>query len=318
MILLLLVLVSCSKVVTLNFEKHLYDVNASKIVWIQLPGYSEEMPMLLKLIEQDALQKNPLETFNCTGKAWTYNLFDLKPAPMASFHHQITGSKNIKNSCDDFINRPIWDLLSSQGFKTSVLEKSANPDEEIFWSKCKSQNDFKKNLSYFHMAKASEPDASYFHAEEPMLKLEVRDYFDRACQKSSCTNSLFDNTKMLIEKALLKEDKFLFIIRDFSLWRALEKDIKNPVNIITTLKEISKILGYLNLLREENPDMLILLTSGQSLSVEIPLRVKPPFNSSPSVYSAVLARGAGAENFCGYFQHEDIFKRILWKSGYNF
>lgn len=316
--LFLVTFLSCSKVVTLNFEKHFYDVNATKIIWIQLPGYSEELPMLLKLAEQDARQKTPLESFSCAGKAWTYNLYNLKPSPIEALHHQLTGSKNIKNKCEDFINRPIWDLLAGQGFKTAVLERGAKKNEQIFRTECSDEKDFKKNLSYFHMAQASGDKPAFFHAEDPVANLELRDYFDRACQSGSCVNTLFDNIKMLVEKALLKEDKFLFMVRDFSLLRAFEQTKTSSLNIKLVLQEISKVVGYINILREQYPETLILLTSGQSLNIEVPLRVNADFMNSPSSYSAVLAKGAGAENFCGYMEHEDIFKRILWKSGYNF
>jgi hypothetical protein len=237
---------------------------------------------------------------------------------MAAFHHQITGSKNIKNSCEDFINKPIWELLNNQGFKSVALEKSAKPNEQIFWSNCIEQSDFKKNLSYFHMDKTTNKSGEYFNAQEPIVNLGLGDYFDRACQSGQCSNSLFENVKALLEKALMKEDKFLFIIRDFSLIRNLEQVTDNQADIKNTLQEISKVLGYINLLRESNPEILVILTSGQSANIDIPMKDKNVITKNQYAYSSVLVKGAGAENFCGYFQHEDIFKRILWKSGYNF
>jgi hypothetical protein len=318
MYLFCILLSGCTKVVTLNFERHIYDVNVSKIIWIQFPGYNEEMPMILKLNDQIEGIKSPLENFSCTGKAWSYNLFNLKPNPMAAFHHQITGSKNIKNNCEDFINRPIWELLNYQGFKSAVLEKSANQNEKIFWPNCFEQSAFKKNLSYFHMDKAGIKNANFFNAEEPLVSMIEGDYFDRACQSGKCSNSLFNNVKSLLEKSLMKEDKFLFIIRDFSLIRSLEQAKDNQSSVINSLEEISKILSYVNLLREKNPEVLIILTSGQSTNIDIPIKDKKVVIKNQYAYSSVLVKGAGAENFCGYFQHEDIFKRVLWKSGYNF
>jgi hypothetical protein len=293
-------------------------VNASKIIWIQYPGYNEEMPMILKLKDQIEAVKSPLENFSCTGKAWSYNLFNLKPNPMAAFHHQITGSKNIKNSCEDFINKPIWALLNFQGFKSAVLEKSTNSREKIFWPNCFEQADFKKNLGYFHMEKANDKNSDFFNAEEPIVSMKVGDYFDRACQSGKCSNSLYDNVKALLEKSLMKEDKFLFIIRDFSLIRGLEQVKDNHSTIVNSLQELSKVLAYLNILKDSNPEIMIILTSGQSANIDIPIKDNNVIAKNNYSYSAVLAKGAGAENFCGYFQHDDIFKRILWKSGYNF
>ena len=96
---------------SLNLKKHQFGLQPTRIVWIQVAGLDHEHLAMLRFSYPTANDKTALENSMCTGLAWSYNLFTLRPSPQESMLSQITGKKNIVGKCDDFSQKPIWEYL---------------------------------------------------------------------------------------------------------------------------------------------------------------------------------------------------------------
>lgn len=103
-----LLLVGCAQVTSLNLQKHQFGKLPVKIVWLQVAGLSEEHLAMLKYSYPTVDVKTSFEKSLCVGKAWSYNLYDIRPEPADGFLSQMTGKKNVKGTCEDYELRPIW------------------------------------------------------------------------------------------------------------------------------------------------------------------------------------------------------------------
>src|SRR5690606_23978229 len=125
LIIFLLLITSCAQVTSLNLKKHQFGQLPTKIVWIQIAGLSEEQLALLKFSATSSDYATNMGRSLCIGKAWDYDLYRLRPNAKLGFLSQLTGKKNIKNSCEDYEQKAIWNYLRPSGFKAGVFEISS-------------------------------------------------------------------------------------------------------------------------------------------------------------------------------------------------
>lgn len=319
----ILILSSCARVQTLNLESHDYSERPQKIVWFQIAGFSEEHIPLLKFNVAESSNKTSFELSNCLGKMWTYNLYELRPKASNSFLSQITGSKNIKGTCEDYEMPGVWSVLANFNYSAGILENGID-DKQSLESALTCPNNKLIDLTqirYWRMGPTSEQTKKTFHYQDPPNQLvesmKPGLYFDRSCQKGLCFSSLSNNFKTLWTLLGKEAQANIFIVHDFNFQQALNKKSINEAK--EALQEIDRMLSWIK--KESDNKALIIISGAETHPIELPLQGKEwaEFEKSgkhivyhrPSLMSPVLAYGAMAENFCGLFDESEMFKRII-------
>lgn len=319
-LLLILFALSCAKVDTLSLKSHDFSRRPSRVIWFQIAGFEEKHLAMLRFHLPLAQQSTSLETAECVGKIWNYNLYQLRPNAYEGFLAQLMGSKNIKNDCNDFSQRPIWNYLKLEGMKSGVFESGANSQQTLHraWGCPETGGDFSLDLTFWRMAPPVEAEDETFHYQDKTIFELGKVYYDKTCRADTCHVGFFNNVKSVWQRFAGDKSKVLFIIRDFSYLNALKrKDISGAREI---LSEIEKAFYYFKELRGN--DTLLLLTSSEVQNFEFPQEGEEwaqfekkgnhiIFRKSDLV-STVLATGASSENFCGIYEEDEILKRVLW------
>jgi hypothetical protein len=323
--LILIFLMGCARVQTLNLEKHFYSEKPKHIFWIQIAGFSEEHIPLLRYNIADALYRTELEKVDCVGKMYNFNLYLLRPGANESFLAQILGTKNIKSNCEDYLQRPAWDYFNELGFSSAIIEDGASESQTLEKSlSCNNQTilDFNKHRLYrmgpdIIGAKLAKP----FHYQDQLStfkeNLAPGLYYDKSCQKNNCYSTLSNNVKSLWGQLVKEKSQTFFLVREFNYLRALKKkDISYAKEI---LQEVERILHWIKMQKRE--DVLIAVSGAESLGIEYPLEGKEwgefekngknIFYKNASLMSPVLATGPMSENFCGIFEESEFSKRLL-------
>lgn len=314
--LVLLFLVSCTQVTSLNLRKHQFGIMPTKIIWFQVAGLEQEQIAMLRF-NKSGEQRTSFDENLCVGSTWNYNLYNVRSSAASSFLSQITGKKNIKESCEDAKLKPIWNYIYNNGYNTLIFESGANKGESLIsLNEC---GDKKFLEPVYFYSRTTPPDGSltYFHTEElPFNNGKV--FYNRSCGKNDCGSSILEDFRVMSEKMQRVSQKHLLIVRDFSFLHALEnKDLKKARSI---LADIERAYGEALSLTASN-DYLVLLTTGDSRYVEMPKQGKDWFTfekegknadvKTRKLTNMVFASGARAENFCGMYEEAQVFERIL-------
>lgn len=312
-------LLGCAQVTSLNLKKHQFGILPTKIIWFQIAGLEEEQLAMLRF-HQSGERRTAFEENICIGKTWSYNLYNIRVPAEATFLAQITGKKNIKNSCEDVAHRPIWNYLSGTGYSTGILESGGEGSESLTsLSRCGEPGSKFLNNLYFWLRKEPAPGAETFQYAEEIPMKQNQLYYDKTCTAKSCYSTISDDFKAIYSRFRKSAHKHLFIIRDFSYLKALEKgNFKEARRILADLE--AAYADALSLTNESN-DFLVLLTTGDSRFVDMPDKGKEWFNfeqkgtgaevKRSKLTNLVLASGARAENFCGIYNDAKVFERIL-------
>lgn len=318
-------LISCARVQTLNLQPHSYSERPKHVIWIQVAGFSEGHLPLLRFNVSDAGHKTNMEQVDCAGKMWNYNLYQLRPEASRSFISQMTGSKNIKGTCEDFQTKAVTTYLGSIGYEVAFLESGASTDQSLEKSLgCSNNNTIDlTEMRIYKMGTESAGALKTFHYQDSPD--QVTDsmtpgmYLDRSCQKGICYSSLSNNFKTLWTRLTKDRLKTFFIVRDFNFQKALKK--KDLTLAKETLLELDRIVGSLPTDRAD--EILIVITGAESRPLEFPLQGKEwadfektgknVIYKNAALMSPVLARGAMAENFCGIFDESEILKRMIYR-----
>jgi hypothetical protein len=322
---LLSFLFSCARIQTLNLQPHNYSERPNHIIWIQLAGFSEEHLPLLRFNNSDASLKTSLEQVDCVGKMWSFNLYNLRPEADKSFLAQITGSKNIRGTCEDHASKPAWAYLENIGYKIGILEsgtkKSQSLESSLLCPESKTL-DLSK-MHYWKMASDVPTGQKSFHYQDSPKDLEASItpglYYDRSCQKERCYSTISNNFKTLWSLLRKEKPKTFFLIRDFSFQNAL---LKKDINLAKdSLLEIDRLVASID--QTAFSDVLIIVSGAESLPLEFPLQGKEwadfyksgknVIYKNSSLMSPVLAVGAMSENFCGIFDESEMLKRVIYK-----
>lgn len=316
--LLLLSLVGCAQVTSLNLKKHQFGLQPTKIIWFQVAGLEEEQLAMLRF-QQTGERRTSFEDNICIGKTWNYNLYNLRNSAEASFLAQITGKKNIKNSCEDAQMRPIWNYIYGNGYNTGILESGATPEQSLVsFNKCGEQGIVFLSSLYYWIRNRPAAGAATFHYSEEMELKPNQLLYDRTCGANDCGSTIQEDFKAVYEKFQKVSQKHLFIVRDFSYLKALDQgDFKRAKIILLDLERTyAEALKYAG-----KSDYLVLLTTGDSRFVDMPGQGKEWFEFEKENKNAkvkrtkltnmVLASGVRAENFCGMYEDAQVFERIL-------
>lgn len=316
-LLISIAIVSCSNVATINKKEHKFGSSPDQIIWLQIAGLELEHLALLRFNRSDSTNLLRMENATCSGAAWSYNLYDLRPNSFNSFLGQTLGSLNITNECKDLDKKPLWSYLENFDYKTAILESgSHNKNSLSTYSKCEQFDQFMSKASIIKMVGDSKK-SSLFHFQETTQLEEGKVYFDKSCTGSRCLSSLYSNAVSIWENILKKKMRKILIVRDFSYVDSLKRgDVSQAREILT---EIERLYSYFS--QKKSKDQLLLVTSAEPLKLNFPkqgqkwlgfINSKNSMVRRSSLISPVLAEGSKAENFCGVFNESEVIQRILW------
>lgn len=249
---------------------------------------------------------------------WNYNLYGLRPSAGNGFMSQIFGSNNIKGTCEDFKQDPIWSYVNASGYKVGIFESHAGSDSLSKSISCDGSKDFLKDAILWKMEKSDSSSEFHYLGSEKFTKGTV--YYDKSCKKGACFATLFDNVKSVWKRFKKEPGQTIFIIRDFSYLKAIKN--KNIAKAREILLDLEKSLAHLEAEFNRGKETLFLVTSSEAQNFEMPKKGKEWFEfetkgkkvifRNTSLLSPVLSKGAGSENFCGVFEEYEVLKRIFW------
>jgi len=319
LLLLCLMANSCSEIRSLNFQKHIFKNTAKKIIWLQVPGLALEHIGLLRFENQKVEKLTSFEKASCLGYMWNYNFFKIRPSPSEGLLTQVVGSPNIDGSCDDYKQRPIWNDIALYDFRSDIIHKTSSEIKGFDAGPAceKKSKAFYKNSSIYVMAYPYKKGTHKFNiqslGEIPVGQVS----YDTSCDEKECYHTQLYYAQKLW-KTYSNKQKYLLIIRNDRYDGYLQK--KQIVRAKNELREIEEIYHVFYEIAQQNRDVLLLLSSTSPRMFEFPgqgqewktfhTKGRPIFWHLTSPMSPVLAKGAGAENFCGIYEEATLKKRI--------
>jgi hypothetical protein len=315
----LLFLVNCAKVETLNLKSHTFNKVPEFVIWFQIAGLDEEHLAMLRFNLKNEESKTSFETAQCVGKAWSYNLYDLRPGSRNSFQSQLSSSKNIKGTCSDLDKKPFWNKISDETYQIGIFEAGASKGQSFYnYSQCKNDQ-FGKKFIIWSMSRPPNRKRSLIFSERAYTP--GSHYYDPSCKRNGvCYTNIQNNVLNIWKKYKNNKGRKIFIIRDYSYYNALSKGkILEAREILSEYEKIHKLFKT-KLLNKKSK--LLLVSSGSPQKFEFPRKGKDwaKFEKygkkiiyrSSSLLSPVLAEGDSSENFCGMFSESEIGQRIFW------
>jgi len=310
----------CTQLNTIGMKEHNFGQKPSNIIWIQLPGFLEEHLAMLRFSYRNSSITTSFEQSICVGKAWDYNLYNLRLKAKSGLMSQMTGSQNIKDDCSDYGKKPLWNHLKEIGYDAGILESNVNVSESLNQARsCDGGGLFLGQSTLWSMQKAPK-GAQKFHYQEKSEFVGNTTYYDQSCQDDGCFASLFNNVKSLWARFKAQKSQSIFIIREFGYLKALKR--RDFVLAREILTEIEKIYSYFLEEIKERDNISLVLTSAEGIRFEFPREGKQwaAFEKSgknikfrkTNLMTSVFSAGAIAENFCGIYEESNIMKRFFW------
>lgn len=319
-ILLFITLIGCAQVTSLNLKKHQFGKLPVKIVWLQVAGLTEEHLAMLKYSYPTVDVKTSFENSLCMGKTWAYNLYDIRPEASSGFLSQITGKKNIKNSCEDFKLQPIWSYMLPKGYKVGIFEGESSQKQSLLYSRSScNNNDFLKDVHFWRMDKKAPSGSKDFHVEAISNFYPNEVYYDKSCLSGECFTTVANNVTKVFESFSRNTNNYLYIVRNFKYAQKIKENRVSEAR--DELTQLNKIVAYFQGLANKRNDFLLLVTSAEPVHTEFPRSGKEwgAYEKAGKFFKAkksnlmgtVMVSGARAENFCGIYDQSDILPRIF-------
>lgn len=316
---LLFLLASCAQVTSLNMRKHQFGLTPTKIIWFQVAGLQAEHLAMLRY-RQSGERKTSFEQSICMGQSWSYNLYKIRSSAESNFMAQVTGKRNIKGGCEDAELKPVWNLLSPNGYNTAILEIGANPTQSLLsFNKCGEKGTTVTAGPSYWLQQDPPAGAPTFYYSDAMTMKASQVSYDRSCRNGVCTSLINDNVKAIHDSLNKFSSKNLFIIRDYSYLSALEKKNFNRAREI--MADLERAYAYALDLSEDANEYLVILSSGDSRFIDMPDQGKAWYDFEKGANNAqakrttlnnvVFANGARAENLCGFYEDSDMLERML-------
>jgi hypothetical protein len=324
LLIILAISCSCARMATLNKKSHNFSETPNHIIWIQVAGLSEEHLAFTKFNPQNISKKSILEDASCIGKAWSYNLSTLRPKALQGFMSQITGSKNITGGCEDLKQAAIWEFFAKGGYASALLESDGDKQSSLSnLLACEGAKEYFKDVSLTLMSPMGVVEGEFYHFENNQFNPKNgKLYFDKSCQKGNCFSSLHTNAKHIYKNFLIEKTKTVFIVKDHSFQTALLK--QDRAKMIETLENLEDMIRYFMSYHGTSEKSLLLISGTGSRNVEMPEQ-GPEWGKlldkktdllykRNSLLTPIWAMGSRAENFCGFYEEDEIFERVFWSS----
>jgi hypothetical protein len=311
-LILSLFLSGCAFKHVINNKVHVFERVPKKIVWFQVPGLAESHFVYLKLVSGKPDFKIAPEEATCFGKHWGYSLYSLRMNSEFSLLTELTQSKDLTNSCSDYLKEPFWENILDENIKIGVLDIG---DES---EKCSTEKkDFFSKVVHLKMSPSNKSSLT-FHQDINTNLEKGKTYFDISCKKGRCYSSVEGNVKGLYKNYFGESSKFIFIVRDFSLEKLLAQ--KKFSQFAEKLGDLNYLASYFFYEAEKDEDLLVLVSGTNSRPIELPGEGFKFWKNAQStgshilykrssLLSPIMAKGAAAENFCGIFEESEIVKK---------
>lgn len=319
--LLLILLVSCAQITSLNMRKHQFGLQPNKIIWIQVAGLNEEHLSFLKFDATEERQQNAFEQMTCYGKAWNFNLSEIRQNAKSSFLTQMTGSKDVRGNCQDYRHQPLWEYLKKGDYQLGIFEKMVSTDESLIVNReCPSEVlEFNKGATIWLTGQENISANDYFSLGDSQRYKANTTYYDKSCKGDECYTGLVQNVIKTYQTFAKNNKYFIYIVRDFSFQKYLR--YKDWGAVRGELKELNSLVEYFQRFVEKEDQALLLVTSAAAQSVDFPEQGKAWMDLNKGrnlnlfrktdLMNLVMAHGARAENFCGIYEEDQILSRIL-------
>ncbi len=314
-------LLGCASRATLGTRNHVFSDKGKHIIWFQIEGLLPEHLPLIKYTNEKATDAISFEKMSCSGTLWSHNLYEMRPEPDLGFMSQILGSQNIKGECSDIDRKPIWSYFQEKGYEVAVLESSGMGKRSLAkYGSCKEKIDLFSDIHFWRRNKTKDKEAKLFHYLDDRSGLETPGtYYDKSCQERGCFVTFINNLKSMWKNFKNKNAKTFTVVRDSRYSDELNKG--NIVEAMDILRDWDKYFSELISQSDSRP-VTILITSSAGRGIEFPKKGaqwarfikkgKSILYRNQSLTSAAWSFGPGAENFCGLYEEDKIFNRILW------
>jgi hypothetical protein len=319
-LILLLAFVGCAQVTSLNLKKHQFGLQPTKIVIFQIAGLHPEHLAMLRFSAPTIADVTALENSMCTGVAWSFNLYSLRPKSHESMLAQLTGKKDIKGECSDYQHQSLWSLLGAN-YKTAILEIGARDEESLLASKnCHNEAQDFTSRAIFWTMRPQMPKQAKEYVPSVAQKFESGEvYWDKTCRMQGCGASIRTSLSSLYSQYQKNVPNQLIIVRDFSFKHEIDR--KNFNGAREVLSELDKAIEAFYSMARQRSDMLVVVSGAGSIDLDFPHQGKEwqRFDLKGSditarrgeLWTPVFAVGARAENFCGFYEENHLLERIL-------
>jgi hypothetical protein len=318
-LIILIFLLSCAQVTSLNLKRHQFGRVPTKIIWLQIAGLGEEHLALLKY-DKKASYKSSFEESLCVGTTWNYNLFQLRMSAQDSFLSELTNRENIKGECSDYENKPIWSLLSLKNYKTALLESPSSKKQSLLNARACEHEEFLDKITIFKMEKDKKAvGENLFHFSERLKVADNGTYYDRSCIEGDCEDTFVKNSMAITEKFISGGKNSFLLIRDFTYLNTIEKNDYKGAK--TVLEGLNFLASYFQEVAKKDPSVLFLITSAQARNIDFPRAGKEwkqfiesnkkAINRNSQMVSPVFVSGARAENFCSMYKQSEVLERMF-------
>lgn len=309
-----LMLAACSSNGHLNRIEHTFAVKPTRIIWLQVPGLSEEHISLLKFYASDLKDRTEFEQFHCLGKMWNYHTSDLRPNSQKSLMSQMTGQMDVEGNCTDYDKKPVWNIENRIRYKVGFFS------DKMQLNKCEAnKKKFYEGATRWYMSSKPANEGLYYNADEVSAFKDDQVYYDRSCQSGKCYRDFDDNIKNTFSRFISGKNFYFYIAQIYQLEELIKK--KQVQKIHEFLTKLDSIINFMKSKTSQRQDAVILLTSSNVKGIEFPakgMNWKDKLKSRRDIYyrrsqtqSLAMAYGARAESFCGLFHQSEIPMRLL-------
>ena len=311
----------CASRATLGTRDHIFSDKGKHIIWFQIEGLLSDHLPLIKYTSEKASESLAFEKMACSANLWSHNLYELRPKPDLGFIGQILGSQNIKGNCTDIDREPVWKFFQEKGYEVAIMESSSMGKKSLSrYESCTEKVDLFEDAYVWKREKAPKKDVSFFHYLDSQAGLETPGvYYDKSCQERGCFVSLQVNVRSMWKHFKEKNAKTFTVIRDSSY-----ADQINAGDIEGAMETLAQWNKYLSEVIEEanGKSVTLLVTTSAGRVIEFPKKGrqwarfmkkgKGIVLKNQSLTADAWAYGPGAENFCGTYEEDQIFSKILW------
>ncbi|MGB0453526.1 MAG: hypothetical protein ACPGJV_07405 [Bacteriovoracaceae bacterium] len=286
-------------------KKHSFGTKPKKIIWLQVAGLSSSHFAALKYVDGKTNTRVALESSQCVGKIWNYNLFKIRPSAKDQMLSQVTGTKNIEKGCPKsqkvFVDKSLGDLgyeLGQYRFGDESFASCERFDSSVLWM---SRSRKEKNSLEFH------------YQEMGSFKLGET-YNDKSCGAQGCFTDIAKNIDAIQSSYFKGKNYYFFNIQIYEYEKLLKE--KNFEKALELLQQINQAIS--NLIKKEGEDTLVLVSTTSPIDLVFPKqgqewsKVNSSIRRSKSNLSGeVFAFGASSEKFCGVYDSNEISHRLL-------
>jgi hypothetical protein len=314
---LIFVLSSCARYSYINFHPQIMGQLPEKIIWIQLPGLTMSSLALYKFTLEGQEETLAFERSTCLGSTWDFNHYLLRPPAEQGLMAQLSGSKDIRGSCEDLKRGTLWDFLKQERYQSTVV-RTEDTLQHLYQCKEEDKKNYFAQAVQYNLYSAATENSKVLPLSGVEFPVEGEIYYEESCQSSKCFENPAKTFQSIVDKTLMNSGRRLYLFQDLRLSSALAR--KKSLEVIDILKDYNDALEELIKMARNNKNILLLLSGTAGMPLELPsqgrewerffARGEAVTFKKQSATTPLFAWGARSENFCGFYNESDIIQRI--------